>query len=172
MRWMRSGWTRTPDIVNCASEASTRRGEAHRRPPLCGGGVGWRGLPPPHRFKARTAASDGQRAFTRAARKRRAQVCGDSTVKSDGRWAGSPHPPQAVPLPLRGEGLNAAQVGLDFACRSRYFPFQNVSRISSNAPRRGAGLQVTSSTANAVPLPLEGKALTRLKLRWDFPYRT
>ena len=40
--------------------------------------------------------------------KRRAQVCGDSTVKSAGRRAGSPHPPQAVPLPLRGEGLNAA----------------------------------------------------------------
>ncbi len=26
-----------------------------------------------------------------------------------------------------------------------------------NAPRRGAGLQFTSSTAIAVPLPLEGK---------------
>ena len=52
---MRSGWTRTPDIVNCASEASTRRGEAHRRPPLCGGGVGWRGLP------LRTDSRRGQR---------------------------------------------------------------------------------------------------------------
>ena len=33
------------DFVNHALEASTRRGEAQRRPPLCGGGVGWRGLP-------------------------------------------------------------------------------------------------------------------------------
>ena len=54
---------------------SSRRGEAHRRPgsgcrPPCG--VGWRGSAvsgtPPRRFPARTAASDGQRAFTRAAR--------------------------------------------------------------------------------------------------------
>ena len=52
--------------------------------------------------------------------KRRAQVCGDSTVQNDGRRAGSPHPPQAVPLPLRGEGLNAAQDGRDFPCRTRH----------------------------------------------------
>ena len=34
---------------------SSRRGEAHRRPPLCGGGVGWRGLP------LRTDSRRGQR---------------------------------------------------------------------------------------------------------------
>ena len=33
------------DFVNHALEALTRRGEAQRRPPLCGVGVGWRGLP-------------------------------------------------------------------------------------------------------------------------------
>ena len=54
--------------------------------------------------------------------KRRAQVCGDSTVQNDGRRAGSPHPPQAVPLPLRGEGLNAPESGLDFTYRARHFP--------------------------------------------------
>ena len=43
--------------------------------------------------------------------KRRAQVCGDSTVKSDGRWAGSPHPPQAVPLPLKGKDKKALGKG-------------------------------------------------------------
>ena len=32
-----------------------------------------------------------------------------------------------------------------------------LSGVLFNAPRRGAGPQVTSSTANAVPLPLEGK---------------
>ena len=32
--------------------------------------------------------------------------------------AGSPHPPQAVPLPLRGEGLNAAKNERDLQCRA------------------------------------------------------
>ena len=57
--------------------------------PIAGRG-GLEGFTPPHRFKARTAASDGQRAFTRAARKRRAQVCGEVIVRGDGHWAGSP----------------------------------------------------------------------------------
>ena len=71
-RWMRSRRTRTPDIVCRASEDATRRGEAHRRhgegcPPLCGGGwVG--GVYPSAPLQARTAASDGHCAFTRAAR--------------------------------------------------------------------------------------------------------
>ena len=46
---------------------------------------GLEGFTPPHRFKARTAASDGHNAFTRAARKRKAQVCGEVTVRSDGQ---------------------------------------------------------------------------------------
>ena len=58
----------------------------------------------PSQVPARTAASDGQRAFTRACAKRRAQVCGDSTVKSDGSWAGSPHPPLTrSPFPEKKE---------------------------------------------------------------------
>ena len=66
---------------------------------------GWvGGVYPSAPLKARTMASDGHCAYTRAARQRRAQVCGDSTVKSDGRWAGSPHPPQAVPLPRKKSG--------------------------------------------------------------------
>ena len=46
---------------------------------------GLEGFTPPHRFKARTAASDGQTAFTRAARQRIDQVCGEVTVQSDGQ---------------------------------------------------------------------------------------
>ena len=51
--------------------------------------------------------------------KRRAQVCGDSTVKSDGRWAGSPHPPQAVPLPLEGKDITWLKLRRDCKCRAR-----------------------------------------------------
>ena len=84
-------------------------------------GVGWRGSP----LHTITGADSGFRRtlclHPRRA-KRRAQVCGDSTVQNDGRWAGSPHPPQAVPLPLRGEGLNAPESGLDFESRARHFP--------------------------------------------------
>ena len=79
--------------------------------PIAGRG-GLEGFTPPHRFKARTAASDGHTAFTRARAKRRGQVCGEVTVRSDGQ--------------------------------------------GKHAPRRGAGLQFTSSTAIAVPLPLIG----------------
>ena len=71
--------------------------------PRCPGGAkpfagrgGLEGLAPPHRFKARTQASDGHMASTRAARKRRAQVCGEITVQSDG---------QGKHTPRRGAGL-------------------------------------------------------------------
>ena len=81
------------------------------------GGVGWRGSP----LRTNKGADSGLRRtqciHPRRA-ERRAQVCGDSTVKSDGRWVGSPHPPQAVPLPLRGEGLNARENGWDLQCRA------------------------------------------------------
>ena len=48
--------------------------------PIAGRG-GLEGFAPPHRFKARTAASDGHTASTRAARQRRAQVCGEIILK-------------------------------------------------------------------------------------------
>ena len=73
MRWMRSRRKQFSTVVNQALEASSRRGEAHRRhgngcPPLRGS-VGWvGGVHPSAPLKARTAASDGQRTFTRAAR--------------------------------------------------------------------------------------------------------
>ena len=78
---------------------SPSRAPAGRSPSPAG--VGWRGLP------LRTDSRRGQRLPTdnrnlpAPARQRRAYFCGDSTVKSDGRWAGSPHPPQAVPLPRK-----------------------------------------------------------------------
>ena len=76
------------------------------------GRVGWRGLPLRTIYGAdsgfrRTLCIHPRRA------QRKAQVCGEVMVQSNGRWAGSPHPPQAVPLPLRGEGLNAPKSGRD-----------------------------------------------------------
>ena len=131
-------------------------------------GGGLEGFTPPHRFKARTAASDGHKASTRAARQRRAQVCGDSTVQSGGRWAGSPHPPQAVPLPLRGEGLNARESGLACeyrAIRQRFarriveiliqlcYPVSGLWSLYNKAPDNGN----QNSIIRRSVLPLEGK---------------
>ena len=72
------------------------------------------GFTPPHRFKARTAASDGQRASTRAARSARlnfavillSKAMDRETTKS-GAWVGTSSTANAVPLPLVGEGINA-----------------------------------------------------------------
>ena len=71
-----------------------------------------------HKLPARTAAFDGHCASTRAARQRRAQVCGEVTVGSDGQgkkksgaWVGTSSTANAVPLPLIGEGLMPFRVG-------------------------------------------------------------
>ena len=104
-----------------------RRGEAHRRPPLCGGGVGWRGGP----LRTINGADIGFRRtlclHPRRA-KRRAQVCGEVTVKGEGQGKQQIRRPGwhlihrgAVPLPLVGEGLRAVKVGRDCECRARHF---------------------------------------------------
>ena len=64
-----------------ASEALPLPGGAK---PIAGrGGVG--GVYPSAPLKARTLASDGHSAFTRAARQRRAQVCGEIILKGAGQ---------------------------------------------------------------------------------------
>ena len=81
--------------------------------PIAGRG-GLEGFTPPHRFKARTAASDGQHAFTRAARSAglRFAVIPLSKGTDRGRTkagarVGTSSTANAVPLPLIGEGLSA-----------------------------------------------------------------
>ena len=121
---MRSRWARAPTVVNHAPETSSRRGEAHRRPPLCGGGVGWRGLP----LRTIKGADSGFRrtyGFHPRRAKRRAQVCGEVTVGSDGQGNQqspapvlAPHPPRSGPPSPQGEGQNALQVGRDFPRRA------------------------------------------------------
>ena len=74
---------------------------------------GLEGVPPPHRFKARTAASDGQRAFTRAARsaglnfavRSLSEASGrENTLREGERVRSSPHPPRSGPPSPQGEG--------------------------------------------------------------------
>ena len=66
-------------------------------------GVGWRGGP----LRTIKGADSGFRrtlCIPPRRAKRKAQVCGDSTVKSDGRRAGSPHPPLTrFPFPEKKE---------------------------------------------------------------------
>ena len=93
-----------------ASEAlpRSRRGEAHRRQ----GWVG--GVYPPHRFKARTAASDGQRAYPRAARSaglRFAVILLSKTM--DVGWDHLIHRKRS-PFPYEGKALTPAKVGETF----------------------------------------------------------
>ena len=96
-----------------AWHALSRRGEAHRR-------VGWvGGVHPSAPLKARTAASDGQRAFTRAARSaglrfavRPLSEAMDRKTTKSGAWVGTSSTADAVPLPLVGEGLSAVESGV------------------------------------------------------------
>ena len=110
-----------PDIVNRAPEASSRRGEARRR-------VGWvGGVHPSAPFKARTAASDGHTAYTRAARSaglrfavRSLAEAMDRERSKSGARVGTSSTADAVPLPLVGEGLIARKSGRDLQCRARH----------------------------------------------------
>ena len=75
---------------------------------------GLEGLAPPHRFKARTAASDGQHTSTRAARSaglrfavRSLSEASDRETTMSGACVGTSSTATAVPLPLVGEGLSA-----------------------------------------------------------------
>ena len=86
--------------------------------PIAGRG-GLEGFTPPHRFKARTQASDGHCASTRAARQRRAQICGEITVQSDGRWAGSPRLIMSAP----GEGSESPDCAPDHLIHRKRSPF-------------------------------------------------
>ena len=126
-----------PNSCDCNVAALPDRGRvlpftsAGGAKPIAGRG-GLEGFTPPHRFKARTAAFDGQQSFTRAARSAglRFAVILLSKAMDIGRdhlihrCRGPPSPrgatadavltsstANAVPLPLIGEGLNALEIG-------------------------------------------------------------
>ena len=114
---------------------------------------GLEGFTPPHEFKARTATSDGQRTFTRAARQRRAQVCGEVTVQRLGQGKDKVRRPgwhlihrKRSPFPSIGEGLNAREAGRVFECRVRYYHARRAKRCreirrGEAHRRRGGGLE-------------------------------
>ena len=136
-----------------------RRGEAHRR----WGGL--EGFTPPHRFKARTAAFDGHCASTRAARSaglifavRSLSKAIDRETTSSGACVGTSSTADAVPLPLRGEGLNARKSGRDFPCRVRHFACP-----ASEALPRCRTVSGCSLSRARFCLHLEGKGD---RLRW------
>ena len=121
---MRSRWIIALDIVCRALEAASRRGEAHRRRRYAAWGwVG--GGHPSAPIQARTAASDGQRASTRAARSAGLRFAVillskamDRETTRSGACVGTSSTANAVPLPLVGEGLSALEVERDCDCRT------------------------------------------------------
>ena len=110
--------------------------------------------------------------------KRIDQVCGEVTVRSigqgkqpnSGACVGTSSTAAAVPLPLIGEGLSAVEIEARLTMSGAALPHSALSLTSAhNAPRRGAGLQVTSSTAERSPFPSRGrtkrpKKLARLRM--------
>ena len=138
-----------------APGSERRRGEARRRQ----GWVG--GVYPSAPLTARTAAFDGQTAFTRAARSAGLRFAVILLSKSMDVERDHLIHRKRSPFPYEGKDLmrsnrsETASVGRDTSY------FRLLSASAQNAPRRGAGLPGTSSTTDAVPLPLEGKDLTR-----------
>ena len=133
-----------------------RRGEAHRRQGWVGGVYPSAQIQGADTGFRRTADIHPRRA------QRRAQVCGDSTVQSDGRRARSPHPPQAVPLPLRGEGLNAPERGGGFPCRTRHLAFRAVSTLRRITLREGEWVCRSPHPPRSGPPSPQGEGLNAL----------
>ena len=83
---------------------------------------GLEGFTPPHRFKARTQASDGQRIFTRAARSAGLRFAVRSLSKT--MDVGRDHliHRKRSPFPYEGKDITRLKLRRDFPCRTRHFP--------------------------------------------------
>ena len=113
--------------------------------PIAGRG-GLEGFTPPHRFKARTAASDGHCASTRAARSAGLRFA--VILLSKAMDVGQDHliHRKRSPFPYEGKALTPLKVGETARSGTRL-----------HAPRRGARLRDHLIHRGAVPLPLKGK---------------
>ena len=108
-----------------SSRSSKPAGRSPSPPPLCG--VGGGGVHPSAPIQARTAASDGQRASTRAARSaglRFAVIPLSKALDRENKvrrlcWHLIHR--KRSPFPSVGEGLNAAKSGRDLQCWARHF---------------------------------------------------
>ena len=124
--------------------------------PIAGRG-GLEGFTPPHRFKARTAASDGQRASTRAARSAGHNFA--VILLSKTMDVGRDHliHRKRSPFPYEGKDLTRSKLRRDCPGRRDTSHFRMIRTSARNASRRGTGLQVTSSTAERSPFPSRGR---------------
>ena len=120
---MRSRWAITSTVLNFPSEASSRQGEAHRRHGhgcrLPRGSMGWVGGGYPSALlKARTAASDGQRVFTRASRSAGLRFA--VILLSKAMDIGRDHliHRKRSPFPYEGKALTRSKFGVTFPAGS------------------------------------------------------
>ena len=96
--------------------------------------------------------------------KRKVQVCGDSTVQSDGQGKRqsptpvlAPHPPLTrSPFPSIGEGLSAVEGGLDFEYRAKNFQ-NRASNSSLLTPHSSLLTPSPMRNANKKTLPFSRK---------------
>ena len=103
----------------------------------------------------------------------------ECSVKNNRHRAGSPHPPLTrSPFPYEGKALTSLLLGMTCNVERNTSHSTYHCTLAHNAPRRGAGLMFTSSTAERSPFPSRGRTIARSKLRRDckcrarhFPYR-
>ena len=111
---------------------------------------------PPHRRTA--AGGDGLRPAGLMLRGRKLQNQASVSFETSSTA-------NAVPLLLQGEGLNALERGQDLQCPATRQRFA-CRRLRRGVKTRTAG-GITSSTATAVPLLLQGEGLNALKEEQD-----
>ena len=131
--------------------------------PIAGRG-GLEGFTPPHRFKARTAASDGQQAFTRAARS--AELHFAVILLSKAMKVGRDHliHRKRSPFPYEGKALTRSKLGVASTIGRDTLHFRLLFTSAHDASRRGAGLMFTSSTAERSPFPSIGEGLNTVEI--------
>ena len=146
-----------------AGECSPSRTPAGRSPsPACG--AGWRGLP----LRTINGADSGFRRT--ACLHPRLRVCAGLRfaviLLSKAMDVGRDHliHRKRSPFPYEGKALMRLELGRDCECPARHFPFPAAFYFGVFAPRRGAGLQVTSSTAERSPFPSRGRTIARSKV--------
>ena len=118
--------------------------------PIAGKG-GLEGFTPPHRFKARTAASDGQRAFTRAARSAGLRFA--VIVLSETIDVGRDHliHRKRSPFPYEGKDLTPLKLRRDCNFRARHF--QHAASKTLPHCRTAKGCSHSRAPAGRSPSP-------------------
>ena len=100
---------------------------------------GLEGFTPPHRLKARTAASDGHCAFTRAARSAGLRFAVILLPKAMDIGRDHLIHRKRSPFPYEGKDLTRSKLRRDLQCRTRNFTLREGERVCSSPhpPRSG-----------------------------------